>query len=184
MIVESGRGTPHPLGVDSNGHALTNTIAKSEDFHQNLEHQESWSVSFQAIDPTAADDYFFYFKNLGTKIYAISSVRIKSTVAGVVEIHRVSGTATSTNAIIPVNRFLGSPPIIVGTIGTNVDITGITNQGHLAYIDLDAANKQYHIDLQSRIIIPPGESLSFLWDTSTGILSGFVSFLQVEPEVE
>jgi hypothetical protein len=96
-------------------------------------------------------------------------------VAGVVEVRSVTGTASSGTTVVPVNRSIGSSESLVATIETGADITGLSNTGVIFYQSLDTANEENHLKISAHIIIPPGQAIALLWDTSTGILSGVVS---------
>ena len=181
MNIFSALGKRYGAGVTKEGHLLVEAISKEEDFHVNLENERYWSLPVSAIDPTGANDYFFYLKNGSTKTYVVPDIRIKSTVAGVVEVREVTGTAAgSLTDVTPVNRTLGSSqtPDDV-TIKTSPDVTGLTNAGIVGYLDCVTANKQEHLGLSAGIVIPPGKALALLWDTSTGVLTGMVSLFEV-----
>jgi hypothetical protein len=146
------------------------------DFHSTNSHQKYWSLPFEDIDPTAADDYFFYLKNTGTTDLSIPDIRISTTVAGAVQVHWVSGTAGGAPTdLTPVNRYLGSPNVPVATIQTDPDITGLTNLGELFRIDLDVTGRLVHLHTTGNIVIPPAQAIALIWDQATGVLSGSVT---------
>lgn len=173
-IIKDGAGTGNTLRVTSENKAQVNAVQRSLTQHINEIYEKHFSLFFEAIDPTGADDYFFYFKNTGTKNIHFTKFRFASTVIGTVEIHEVTGTATAVNAITPANRFIGSTNTLTATVGTNVNITGLSNAATLIHLRLDTANKDYIDDAPSHIIVPPGQAIAFLWDISTGILKGTV----------
>jgi hypothetical protein len=137
-----------------------------------------WSLPFKGVDPTGADDYFFYLKNDGTTNIRITDIRISSTVAGLAELQIVTGTASGGSAITPVGRNLGIPATLVATVESGADITGLTNGGILFFLPMDTANKEQHLTTSSRVIIPPGSAVALLWPESTGILTGVVSIVE------
>jgi hypothetical protein len=177
MIIHDGAGTNTTARVNVENRLDVESISRHIDTHINELYSKVFSLPFNSIDPVGADDYFFYMKNTGTKNLHVTDVRIWSTVAGVVEIRAVSGTPsyTSDTDITPVNRNVGSAKTITGTFKTDTDTTGLTNDGILFYMPCDTANEQHHLRTTSHIIVPPGQSIALLWDTSTGVLSGMVS---------
>lgn len=177
-IIKDGAGTGRTLRINEENRADVESVSRSITQHINELYEKHWTLTFQAIDPTGADDYFFYMKNTGTKNIHVTKTRFISTVAGSVELHHVSGTASATNAISPVNRNLGSSIAPDAIIGTNVDITGLTNEGTMLLLRADTANKDVVDEHPSHIIIPPGQAMALLWDTSTGALSGTVDIYE------
>ena len=174
-IIRDGNGTGKSAKVNSENRLDVESITRPIDQHINELYAKSFSLPFDAIDPTGADDYFFYFKNTGTKNLHITDVRIRSTVAGTVEIHAVSGTASAGTTVTPVNRTIGNSNSLTATIETGVNITGLTNDGVIFYQRLDTADEEKHLKTSSHIILPPGQAIALLWDAATGALSGVVS---------
>ncbi len=181
MIIESGGSNATAAVVSEEGRLHTLSVGHEVDFHANLHGRTYWSMSFEAISPTGADDYFFYFKNTGTATYCVPDIRIETDSACVVEVHWVTGTASATSAVTPVNRYLGASPVITGTIGTAVNITGLSNAGNLAWIDLPVVNTQYDLNLASTIIIPPGQAFALMDDTGGApTFSAMISVFEIE----
>lgn len=180
MIIRDGKGTGSSLHITSENRASTDTISRIIDQHLNEVYEKVYSLPFEAIDPVGADDYFVYIKNTGTKNLHVVDFRIRSTVVGIVEVRAVSGTASFTSGtdITPVNRTVGSTSAITATIKTDTDTTGLTNNGVLYYMRLDTANKDFYLESRSHIIIPPGQAISLLWDTATGILAGVIGLYE------
>ena len=170
MIIKDASGTGNTLRITVENKAQVNAVQRSIAQHINEVYEKHFSLFFEAIDPTGADDYFFYFKNTGIKNIHFTKFRFSSTVAGTIEIHNVTGTASSTNVVTPANRFVGSTSSITATIGTNVDITGLSNAATLVHVRLAVADTDYVDEALSHIIVPPGQAIALLWDTSTGIL--------------
>jgi hypothetical protein len=177
-IIKDGSGTGNTLRINKENRADVEAVSRPIGQHINELYEKQWTLFFEAIDPTGADDYFFYMKNTGTKNIHVTKSRFTSSVAGTVEFHHVTGTASSTNAIVPVNRNLGSSVAPVATIGTNVDITGLTNAGTLLHLRLDTVDKDFIDEHPNHIILPPGQALALLWDTSTGILKGTIDIYE------
>ena len=128
-----------------------------------------------------ADDYFFYLTNTGTKDLAITDIRVSTTVAGTLDIKHVSGTPTyvSETAVTPVSRNLGSSKSPSATINTDTDITTLTDEGILFFMDLDTTGKTYRLSTSSNFIILEGQALALMWSEATGILSGVVSLVEL-----
>ncbi len=179
-IIQDGTGTGNTLKVNEENKLESNAIIRPLDQHINSVHQKMWSLPFDAIDPVGADDYFIYIENTGIENLRSTDVRLRSTVIGTVEIHRVSGTASyaADTDITPVSRFLGSAKSPTAILKTDTNTTGLANEGILFYIRLDTADKDEHLRTSSNLIIPPGQKLALLWDTSTGALSGIVSLVE------
>ena len=181
-IIKDGAGTGNTLKINSENMATVDAVQRTLTQHINESHQKHWSLFFEAIDPTGADDYFFYMKNTGTKDLHVTKTRFASTVVGTVEFHGVSGTASATAAITPANRTLGSTNTPTATIGTAVDITGLSNDATLLHLRIDTINKDVVDEHPSHIILPPGQALAFLWDTATGVLKGTVDIYEDQGE--
>ena len=181
-IIKDGKGTGRTLHINSENKAEVTSVSQPIDQHVNDTYQKVFSLPFDGIDPAGADDYFVHINNTGIKNLRITDIRLKSTVAGTVEIHKVIGTASyaSDTDITPVNRFLGSTNLPVAVIKTDTNTTGITNDGVLFYINCDTVNATNHVRTSSNIIIPPGQQIALLWDTGTGVLSGVISLVEDE----
>jgi len=180
--IEDGRGTGNRARVNTEGQLEVLAVSIPEDRHINSEHEAVWSLPFEGIDPVAADDYFFYIQNTGSKNLGLTDFRISSTVAGTVEIHYVTGVPIFTAGVDvePVSRFLGSNNDLGAIVKTDTDTTGLVNEGVLFYIDIDVAGKLEHLKTSSNIIIPPGQGIAMLWDQATGILKGVVSVVELQ----
>lgn len=176
-IIKDGSGTGRTLRINSENRADVESVTRPLDQHINEVYAKVFSVAFDAIDPVGADDYFYYMKNTGTKNLHVTDIRIRSTVAGVVEVHGVTGTAsfTSETAITPTNRTIGSAESLTATTSADTNVTGLTSSGVLFYVPCETANEENEFKTSSHIIIPPGQAMALLWDTSTGALSGVVS---------
>lgn len=164
--------------ITTENRAQTDTVSRTIDQHINEVYEKHFSLTFEAIDPTGADDYFFYLKNTGTKNIHITKARYKSTVTGAVELHYVTGTASSTTAVTPVNRYIGSSKTITATAGTAADITGLTNGGVLSRYALSSTDTDFVINYPAHVILPPGQAIALLWDTSTGVLAGTIELYE------
>ena len=177
-IIKDGAGSGRTMRINEENRADVESISRSITQHINEVYAKHFSLSFQAIDPTGADDYFFYMKNTSTKHIHVTKSRFKSTVAGSVEFHHVTGTASAVTDVVPVNRHLGNTETITATIGTGVDITGLTNEGNMLCLRVDTANKDIVDEHPSHIIVPPGQAFALMWDTGTGILKGTIDIYE------
>ena len=110
MIIKDGKGTGNTLAITTENRNKTDSVTRSLTQHINETYEKHFSISFELIDPTADDDFIFYFKNTGTKNIHMTKFRFMCTGApGAVELHHVSGTAGGGGAtVVPVNRTLGS----------------------------------------------------------------------------
>jgi len=176
-IIKDGSGTGRTLRVNEENRADVEAISRPIEQHINELYEKYFSLPFDAIDPVGADDYFFYLKNTGTKNLHITDLRARSTVAGTIEWHGVTGTPsfTSDTDITPVNRTLGSSQTLIATAKTDTNTTGLTSTGVLFYQRLDTANEGEHIRTSGHIIMKPGQAMALSWDTATGALSGVLS---------
>lgn len=173
--------TGNSYGAKVNEANQLDVFSVSEASDRAINHVEHtvWSLPFEAVDPTGADDYFFHIKNTGTEDLAITDIRLESSVVGTAEVHYVTGTASAGTAVSPVNRWIGNTNAPTATIQTGADITGLTNGGVLFWINLSTADELFHLRTTSNIFIPPGQQVAIMWDTSTGVLKGMVSLVQV-----
>jgi hypothetical protein len=136
-----------------------------------------WTLPFDAIDPTGADDYFLYVRNLPSSAIDIVVGRytVFSTVAGTVEIQRVTGTAAGGTDVTPVNRRVGNSNVPNITYQTGVDITGLSDSGVLEFCVIDATASETRDVTAEPIVLPPGQAIAFLWTAATGILTGNIT---------
>lgn len=176
--VHDGTGSGRTALVNTNNRLATNAVTVAEDHIIALTSAKVWSCTFKDVDPTAADDYFFYLKNTSTNFYYnVSDIRIASTVAGQLEVNSVSGTAAGGTAVSPVSRRVNDVAIPGATIESGLNITGLTSNGTLFLLTL-AAGTTFQLRTSSRIIVPPGQAFGLLWGESTGVLSGTVSIYE------
>ena len=176
--IQDGTGTGRTASVTTNNRLAVASVNQEQDHFIAKDSGKVWSLTFKDVDPTAADDYFFYLKNTSTEFVCnISDIRIASTVAGQLEINAVSGTAAGGTSITPVSRLVNSVASPSGIAESGADITGLTSDGTLFLLTLEAA-KTFQLKTSSRIIIPPGQAVGLLWGETTGILSGTVSIYE------
>lgn len=142
----------------------------------------AWSMPFDAVDPTGANDIFAYLQNTDPTLpLHVRRIRVSSTVAGMLEVLRVTGTAVGGSAATLVNfneAFSASTP--TGTFETGVDITGLTDGGKYAFQELDTVNKTYDIIIPHDVILNKNGAIALNWVPATGILSGTIWFFTHE----
>ncbi len=172
-VIKSG-SNGNVLEINADNQAEVSSETKNHDHVKNEQLGTVWSLSFENIDPTGANDYFFYLKNTGTVNIEITDIRITSTVAGQLAINKVSGTASSGTTVTPVSKNTSKTVSPTATIETDPDITGLTSEGTWYYYTLEA-DKFFKDTTSSRIIIGPTGAVALLWEPATGILSGTVS---------
>lgn len=179
-IIKDGSGNGHSLKITAENRATIDSVSRSVTQHINEVYEKHFSLTFEGIDPVGADDYFFYLSNTGTKNIHLTKFRLRSTVVGSVELHRVTGTPTFTAGtdVTAANRFLGSSNSPVATIKTDTNTTGLTVEDVLIRLRLDTVDKDFVDEALSHIIIPPGQSFALMWDAATGILAGTIDMYE------
>ena len=177
MFIEDGTGKGFRAEVDSKNRL--DVHAENESRREGLDSGKSWSLAFNVTDPAGADDYFVHINNTGSATYIITDIRTFSTVAGSIEVHKVTGTASYAGAVALdiTSRNLGSAVLPTGTFNSDTNTTGLTNAGVLMYM-YHPANTNTDLLLRAGIIVPPGTQIALLWDTGTGILSGTISMYE------
>jgi len=173
--------TQNAATVDDDFRLATFSVGEPVDAHINRENEKVWSIPFEGLNPTGADDYVIYIKNTGDKVIHISDIRVMAdTAVTQVELHSVSGTASGGSDVSPVPRTVGSTQIPTATIQSGADITGLTNDGIQFFIQCDTVNKEYHLSTSSRIRIPKGKAVALLVETATANITGVVSLIEEE----
>jgi hypothetical protein len=114
---------------------------------------KAWSMPIDVIDPTGADDNFAYIRNDGANPLIIHRINIGSTVTGVLQLTRCTGTPSTLTAAVPVNKKSDGGSLPDATVGTGVDITGLTEVGVVSISSL-LANSPHVIEYPEGIRIP------------------------------
>ncbi len=175
--IKDGTGTGNELKIDSDNRAHTFAVQTTEEHHENEDNLKAWTASFDAIDPTDVDDYFVYIRNTATETRAISRIEITSTVAGYLEVQRVTGTVIG-GAADEINSWtLGAADPSEFTFLTAVDITGLTDAGVLRFRWLQA-NITEVLEFPQTIRLTQNEAMALLWTPNTGILTGNIDFYE------
>jgi len=182
--IEDGAGGGKLAKVNSEQQLLTRSIVQNDDYHANVEHETVWSTSFENLSPTGTGDYIYYLKNTGDNTLHISDLRLSAeTTATQISIHTVSGTASGGTDITPIPRTVQSAAIPTALIQQGSDITGLSDEGLIFYMQLDTVGKMFHLSTSSRIRIPKGKAIAIQVETATASLTGVVSVVKEESDV-
>jgi len=180
MIFNDPNGTY--VGVTDQNRMKARAVTELFDAHENHHHGTVWSLPFFDIDPVGANDKFFYITNTGTRDIAISDVRVScGTTTGRMYIKKVAGTPSFTAGadITPVTRNTSKSPNLSATAKSDTDITGLTDDGTIFFLELDTVDKLFHLKTSSLIIISPGKAAALEWVAATGTVSGIVSVIEL-----
>ena len=131
--LNDGTGGGFSAKVSSLNRLSTQSVVQPQDRAVNERVGKVWSLPFEGVDPTGADDYFFYLKNSGNANIRLTDIRLCSTVAGIAKLKVVTGTASGGTTITPVGRNLGITAILDATVESGADITGLTDGGTLFF---------------------------------------------------
>lgn len=179
--IEDGKGTGRKAEVDQDFRLRTFAVTHTGDQHVNVVGGKVWSVNVENLSPTAADDYILYIKNTGDVPLHISDIRLSAeTAATQIKVHGVSGPAAGGSDVTPVSRTIGSASLPTATIQSGVDITGLTDEGVLFYIQCDTVGKEEHLSTTSKIRIPKGKAIALSVETATASITGTVSLVEEE----
>lgn len=115
--------------MTADGKQIVHSVSRAESLQAAVLFEEAYSIPF-AKKPTAAGDYFFYLKNLGTAPIVIYGMDITSTTTlDTYTLNSVTGTPVGGTAITCINDYVGSAHTLATTDATvqeGVDITGLT----------------------------------------------------------
>lgn len=154
--------------VDSDGRL--EVISTSLNVDQRLNAEQKVFTMSGVVTPVGADDYFFYVKNLGPAPLSIGQFWVSTTVPGIVAIDAVSGTAafvSSTPAVIT-NTTIGSTVVPRVQADFDTDITGLTKEGELFFVEMDVAGRSYFLNTIGGISINQGRAVAFRRVAATG----------------
>ena len=147
-----------------------------------FEKGELFVVEFEALDPTGADDYFAHIINAGKEPIDILRVDAESTVVGVLEVHKVTGTAAGGQTPqLPLNVKRGGAVAAVPNVifATDPDITGLAKQASVGQLGIEAVLSNYTWKPERPVRVHTGEQAALLWTVATGILTGHLWFMKV-----
>lgn len=185
-VINDGDG--QAAGVTKNHRLKTRAVVEAFDFHENHNNGTVWSLTTFDIDPTGANDTFFYFQNTSTFDYALTDFRASCKVAtGMLKINAVSGTPAFSGGtgddITAIGRNTSKTPILNAIAKTDPDITGLSVDGVPFFMELDTIDKLFKLSTTSRVIISPGKAAALEWVAATGTVSFTVSVVQL-PDVK
>jgi len=181
LFIEDGTGSGKTAKVNGGNRLLVNAVQKSTDADVNETSGKVWSVVFEGLNPAGADDYVVYIKNTGDKTLHITDMRIMAdTAATQIELHAVSGTVVGGSTITPLSRTIGSAATPTATIESGTDLTGLTSDGILFFIQCSTVGKEEHLSSSSRIRIPKSKALAVLIETATANVTGVISLAEEE----
>jgi len=177
--IEDATGFGYRAKVNNQNRLLVQaeTITKDQDINERS--GKVWSIPFENLSPTGANDYIFYIKNTGDALIEISDFRISSeTAATQLVIVGASGTASGGTDVTPVSRTVGSSAAasVVAQIGS--DITGLSSTGTIFYMQCSTVGQEYRLSTSSKILIPKGKAVGIYAETATASLTGVVSIYE------
>ena len=177
--IEDGGGTNGEVKVTVEQKLEVDSISEPKDHHLNQVFAKAWMLNFEAINPTAADDYVFYLKNTGSNNIEIVSIRLSvDTAASQIELHAVTGTASSGSTITPVPLTVGSSVVPTALIESSVDFTGLTSVGIITFVQCPVVATDYFSEIDAHIIIPNGAAVALLVETGTANLTGSIEIVE------
>lgn len=141
-----------------------------------------WTLPFDAFDPDATDKKWLYIKNESEVVdIHMRHFILRSTVAGTMEVLRVTGTAAAGSGVTLVNHNDNFPTRVPkGIFETGADITGLTDGGKYRTIYL-VADVERIINVQHDIILGPGSAMALNWPEATGVFTGGIEFFTHSP---
>jgi archaellum component FlaG (FlaF/FlaG flagellin family) len=181
MQIHDGTGSGKAVKVNSGNRLYTKSVVTSEDADINANTEKVWSIPFEGLNPAGTDDYVVYIKNTGDKTLVVSDIRASAdTAATQLKVNAVSGTASNGTTITPVPRTIQSSAIPTATIESGTDITGLTSEGTIFFIQCAVVNTEYHLNTSSKIRIPKGRAIGLLVETATANITGVISLFEEE----
>lgn len=148
-----------------------------EMLHANSHDGQAWTMPFDARNPDATDKIFGYIQNGDGELNIhLRHFAFQTTVAGFIEIIRVTGTAAGGSAVTLTNEnhnnALDTPE---GTFEAGADITGLTDGGKHEFLYLETG-KVNRFTVNHDIVLGKNGAVALNWVPSTGILTGKVVF--------
>jgi hypothetical protein len=177
--IEDATGFGYSAKVNNQNRLFVQSEIITKDQDINERSGKVWSIPFENVSPTGANDYIFYIKNTGDVVIEISDFRVSSeTAATQLVIVGVSGTASGGTDITPISRTVGSAASASVTVQSGSDITGITSTGTIFFMQCDTVGKLFHLSTSSKILIPKGKAVGIYAETATASLTGVVSIYE------
>lgn len=175
--VKDGTGSGKEWKINEDNRGEVDSVQASEEHHENEDNEKAWTGAFDAIDPTSSDDYFVAMKNTATEVRAVSRLTVSSTVAGILEVQRVTGTSVGGSGDEINSWTLGGADPVDFTFESGVDITGLVDAGVMRFVTLEA-NVERIVEFPQTIRLKTNQQLALLWTITTGILTGNVDFYE------
>ncbi len=168
--------------VSAEGELFTHARSQETMGFINQNEGHVWTMPFDALDPTSDNDVFGYIKNESEVVdLHVRHFDFSSTVAGILEIQRVTGIAVGGTPVVLVNENDNFPTRVPkGIFESGVDITALTDGGVHHFMTL-VADVQKHLTVLHDIILGPGSAMALHWVPGTGILTGTIKFYAHSP---
>lgn len=156
---------------------LTHARTIEEMLHANSHDGQAWAMPFDARNPDATDKIFGYIQNGDSELNIhVRHFAFRTTVAGDLEILRVTGTASGGTAVTLTNEnhnnALDTPE---GIFEAGADITNLTDGGKHDFMVLETG-KTNRYTVKHDIVLGKNGAIGLNWVPSTGILTGTVIF--------
>jgi len=178
MRIDDGMGTGKQAQVNNGNRLYTSAVTKTEDHDINEKSGKVWSIPFNALNPAGANDYVVYIKNTGDKAIEFSDIRVAASAATQLQLQAVSGTASGGTDITPVSRTVQGAAIPSAIIQSGTDITGLSDEGVIFFINCPVADTQYHLSTSSKIHIPKGKTIALLVENGSANVTGVISIYE------
>ena len=145
--------------VSVGGMAMARTVSQEIVEYANRQDEQSFSAVISET-PTGAGDCFFYIKNDNDLIMEVTSLKLYSASAEIVQVKLGdAGTVGGTHAALtPVNRNAGSGKSAEATCESGVDITGLS--GGSVVDELTSGATMYRWEWRSGLILSKNRILS------------------------
>jgi len=165
--------------VTDTGRMEVSSVSQNISQRSNLD-GKVFSIQF-AVTPVGVNDFFFHFKNTGTKDIIFTKIRMASTVVTQITVEKVSGIPTfvsASNAAVT-NRNLGSSTSLSADAQFDTDITVITSDGILLFEECSIADTRFTLNIDSTIIIPQGQAVAFKRVAATGLIDILITAIEI-----
>ena len=149
------------------------TYATTQDLAQTLLLNGLLHSVFCQVTPVGAGDYFLYIKNTGVVDIGFNMVKVSSSVPTKIMIESVIGTPSYVSAtpaeITNMNLSSTGSPTVDAQFDTN--ITGLTKDGHLTFMEAGVADTIYDSNVFGGIVLPQGKAVAFKRVAATGLIT-------------
>lgn len=173
------------IKATSEGELWVHSRNSEEMLYANQHFGNAWTMPFDAFDPDATDKKFCYIQNGSNAVdIHVRHFDFITTVAGILEIIRVTGVATSGTGVTLVSEnenFSTDTPD--GIFEDGADIGGLTDVGKHAFMQLETG-KNNRLTIFHDIILGKNGAIALNWVPSTGVLTGTVKFYTHTPREE